>query len=211
MNTGTYAQTHQTILKNGKELFLKEGFERANLREICRLSGVTTGGFYRHFKDKADLFSALVEPAIQGLQAQYSASEKLCFTVLENSGIDKIWKVSAEALEDFVSYIFDHLESFKLILCCASGTKYAEFTDWMVEREIKDMYKTCELLEKKGITVRRLPPKELHMLTHAYFSCIFETVLHNFRKKDALNSMKTLADFFSAGWRKVFGLGDGEK
>ena len=56
MNTGTYAQTHETILKNGKELFLKEGFERANLREICRLSGVTTGGFYRHFKDKADLF-----------------------------------------------------------------------------------------------------------------------------------------------------------
>ena len=194
MNTGTYAQTHETILKNGKELFLKEGFERANLREICRLSGVTTGGFYRHFKDKADLFSALVEPAIQGLQEQYSASEKLCFTVLENSGIDEIWKVSAEALED-----------------CASGTKYAEFTDWMVEREIKDMYKTCELLEKKGITVRRLPPKELHMLTHAYFSCIFESVLHNFKKKEALNSMKTLADFFSAGWRKVFGLGDGEK
>ena len=201
MNTGTYAQTHETILKNGKELFLKEGFERANLREICRLSGVTTGGFYRHFKDKADLFSALVEPAIQGLQEQYSASEKLCFTVLENSGID----------EDFVSYIFDNLEAFKLILCCASGTKYAEFTDWMVEREIKDMYKTCELLEKKGITVRRFPPKELHMLTHAYFSCIFEIVLHNFKKKDALNSMKTLADFFSAGWRKIFGLGDGEK
>ena len=153
----------------------------------------------------------LMEPTIQGLQAQYSASEKLCFTVLENSGIDEIWKVSAEALEDFVSYIFDHLEAFKLILCCASGTKYAEFTDWMVEREIKDMYKTCELPGKKGITVRRLPPKELHMLTHAYFSCIFETVLHNFKKKDALNSMKTLADFFSAGWRKVFGLGDGEK
>ena len=81
----------------------------------------------------------------------------------------------------------------------------------MVEREIKDTYKTYELLEKKGITVRRLPPKELHMLTHAYFSCIFETVLHNFKEKDALNSMKTLADFFSAGWRKVFGLGDGEK
>ena len=72
----------------------------------------------------------------------------------------------------------------------------AQYSDWMVEREIKDTYKTYDLLEKKGITVRRLPPKELHMLTHAYFSCIFETVLHNFKKKDALNSMKTLADFF---------------
>ncbi|UTC65771.1 TetR/AcrR family transcriptional regulator [Treponema sp. OMZ 788] len=208
MSTGTYAQTHETILNRGKELFLKEGFERANLREICRLSGVTTGGFYRHFKDKADLFSALVEPAIQGLQAQYSASEKLCFSVLEEGGIDEIWKVSVEALEHFVSYIFDNLESFKLILCCASGTKYADFTDWMVKREMKDMYKTYELLEKKGIAVRRLPEKELHMLTHAYFSCIFETVLHNFSKEDALQSMKTLAEFFSAGWRKVFGVGD---
>ncbi|UTC61459.1 TetR/AcrR family transcriptional regulator [Treponema sp. OMZ 787] len=211
MSTRTYAQTHETILNKGKELFLKEGFERANLREICRLSGITTGGFYRHFKDKADLFSALVEPAVQGLLEQYSASEKLCFSVLEEGGIEEIWKVSAEALEDFVSYIFDNLEAFKLVLCCASGTEYADFTDWMVKREMKDMYKTYELLEKKGIAVRRLPEKELHMLTHAYFSCIFETVLHNFSKEDALQSMKTLAEFFSAGWRKVFGVEDGEK
>ncbi len=144
----------------------------------------------------------LMEPTIQGLQEQYSASEKRYFTVLENSGIDEIGKVSAEAFEDFVSYIFDNLESFKLILYCASGTKYTEFTDWMIEREIKDTDKTYKLLAKKGITVGRFPPKELHMLTHAYFSCIFETVLHNFRKKDALNSMKALADFFpSAGGR----------
>ena len=211
MNTGTYAQTHEAILNKGKELFLKEGFERANLREICRASGITTGGFYRHFKDKAELFSALVEPAVQGLQERYSASEKLCFGVLDEGSVEELWKVSAEALEDFVGYIFDHLESFKLILCCSAGTKYADFTDWMVKREIKDTYKTYELLEKKGVTIRRLPEKELHMLIHAYFSCIFETVLHNFSKKVALQSMKTLAEFFSAGWRKVFGLGDGER
>ncbi|MEL3907251.1 MAG: TetR/AcrR family transcriptional regulator [Treponema sp.] len=210
MNTGTYAQTHETILQKGKELFLKEGFERANLREICRLSGVTTGGFYRHFKDKADLFSALVEPAVQGLQEQYSASEKLCFGVLEEGSVEELWKVSAEALEDFVSYIFDNLESFKLILCCSAGTKYADFTDWMVKQEMQDMYQTYELLERNGITVRRLPEKELHMLTHAYFSCIFETVLHGFAKEDALQSMQTLSEFFSAGWRKVFGMEDRE-
>ena len=131
--------------------------------------------------------------------------------VLEEGGIDEIWKVSVEALEHFVSYIFDNLESFKLILCCASGTKYTEFTDWMVEREMKDMYKTYELLEKKGITVRRLPPKELHMLTHAYFSCIFETVLHNFKKKRRFELNENPCRFFFRRLEEDFRIGRWEE
>ena len=67
MSNGNYQETHERILKSGLAAFLEEGFEKANLRRICKAAGVTTGAFYKHFKDKEALFSELVEhPAPPG-------------------------------------------------------------------------------------------------------------------------------------------------
>ena len=57
MSNGNYQETHERILKSGLAAFLEEGFEKANLRRICKAAGVTTGAFYKHFKDKEALFS----------------------------------------------------------------------------------------------------------------------------------------------------------
>ncbi len=52
MSNSSYQETHERILKSGLAAFLEEGFEKANLRRICKAAGVTTGAFYKHFKDK---------------------------------------------------------------------------------------------------------------------------------------------------------------
>lgn len=57
-----YDLTHKKIIDSGKVNFLNDGYERANLRKICKDAGVTTGAFYRHFNDKEDLFISLVDP-----------------------------------------------------------------------------------------------------------------------------------------------------
>lgn len=43
MSNGNYQETHERILKSGLAAFLEEGFEKANLRRICKAAGVTTG------------------------------------------------------------------------------------------------------------------------------------------------------------------------
>nr|WP_222702351.1 hypothetical protein [[Haemophilus] ducreyi] len=37
-----YELTHKKIMDSGKANFLKDGYERANLRKICKDAGVTT-------------------------------------------------------------------------------------------------------------------------------------------------------------------------
>ncbi len=74
MAVGTYEITHEKVLESGREQFLKNGYERTNLRELCKGAGITTGAYYRHFEDKAALFSALVEPAVNGLRERYDAA-----------------------------------------------------------------------------------------------------------------------------------------
>ena len=46
MSNGNYQETHERILKSGLAAFLEEGFEKANLRRICKAAGATTGAFY---------------------------------------------------------------------------------------------------------------------------------------------------------------------
>ena len=203
MASGTYEATHTRILESGKKMFLLNGYERTNLRDLCGEAGVTTGAFYRHFKDKEALFSALVEPAVNSIQDKYETAADECFDCLSSENIEDIWAISAETIEAFVRIVYAHFDEFKLLLCCADGTPYIDFTDRLVERELQNTHRMYEFLDKKHISYNRIDGKKLHMLIHSYFSCIFETVLHDYTQDEALEVVHTLAEFFSAGWRKV--------
>ena len=45
----------------GAALFLRQGVSRTSLHEIALEAGTTRGAIYWHFKDKADLFNAMLE------------------------------------------------------------------------------------------------------------------------------------------------------
>lgn len=206
MAVGTYEITHEKIMNSGRALFLKNGYERTNLRELCKGAGITTGAYYRHFEDKEALFSALVDPAIKGLQEKYDAAGENCFDFASVENIEQLWAVSIDAMAEFIRYIFAHFDAFKLLLCCSDGTKYINFTDWMVQKEVEDSLKLYEIMEQKHISFQKLTLKEMHMLYHSYYSCIFETVLHDYTEEEALQCTNTLAKFFTAGWREAHGL-----
>ena len=79
MGYGTYDTTHKNIIESGTRLFLKNGYERTNMRELCKEAGITHGSFYRHFSSKEDLFGALVQPAVDGIYEMYQTSQEICF------------------------------------------------------------------------------------------------------------------------------------
>ena len=206
MAVGTYEITHEKIIESGRALFLKNGYERTNLRELCKGAGITTGAYYRHFEDKQALFAALVDPAIQGLEERYDAAGEECFDTAALENIDELWTVSVDTMAEFIRYIYQHYDAFKLLLCCSDGTKYVDFTDRMVEKEVEDSLKLYDIMDSRGIPFHKLSLKEMHMLYHAYYSCIFETVLHDYTLEEALQCTHSLAKFFTAGWREAHGL-----
>ena len=203
MSNGAYDITHKKILESGKELFLKNGYERTNLRELCKKAGVTTGAFYRHFEDKSSIFRELVDDVATGLLSGFDIAEDKCFDNIDTGNTDEIWNISSDAIREFINYIYMHFDIFKLIICCSDGTEYNNYIDRIVERELNSMYRMYETLDKKGISYNRVARNELHMIIHAYYACIFETVLHDFSKETALDSVQSLSSFFTAGWRKL--------
>lgn len=60
--TKTEAQaTRASILDAAESLFQQRGVSRTSLQDIAQAAGVTRGAVYWHFKDKSDLFNAMME------------------------------------------------------------------------------------------------------------------------------------------------------
>ena len=49
--------TRAKIVSTANRLFRQQGYERTSIDQIMEKSGLTRGGFYAHFKSKADLFA----------------------------------------------------------------------------------------------------------------------------------------------------------
>ena len=53
-------QTRQRILESARRLFNSKGFAQVSIGEVMENAGLTHGGFYRHFKDKDELYAEAV-------------------------------------------------------------------------------------------------------------------------------------------------------
>ena len=55
--------TRNALIDAAERLFDSQGVSRTSLQDIAQAAGATRGAIYWHFKDKADLFNAMMERA----------------------------------------------------------------------------------------------------------------------------------------------------
>lgn len=198
-------ETHQKILPAAMAEFLEKGFEKATMREIAAAAGITAAGLYRHFADKEAMFAALVEPVLAQCEAWYARHKEEDYAYLERGDLDAMWNQGTE-LNMMLHVVYENFDVFKLLLCRAEGTKYANWQHEFVMLEQRETMAYLEAAKAKGVPVREIRPEELHLLLTAYVSAMFEVVVHDFSKEDAIHYLKTLEEFFIPGWRAVLGL-----
>jgi AcrR family transcriptional regulator len=54
-------RTREKILEAARVVFARDGYVDARMIEIAEEAGLSTGGLYRYFVDKTDVFAALIE------------------------------------------------------------------------------------------------------------------------------------------------------
>lgn len=199
--TGTY----EKILPAAKEEFLEKGFEQASMRSIAAKVGMSAAGLYRHFADKEALFAALVEPALEACSQRFEAHKALDYELLDKNQLDDMWE-SGSDVAMILEVVYPHFEEFKLLICCAEGTKYASYLHDLVMLEQEETLAFMEAAKKRGIPVKDIKPEEMHLLMSAYVTALFEVVVHDFPLEDAKHYLQTLQKFFNPGWRAVLGL-----
>jgi AcrR family transcriptional regulator len=63
-------ETRELLLRAAETIFVRDGYEGAELGEIATLAGRTKGAIYAHFKSKEDIFLALIEEHTTRYRAQ---------------------------------------------------------------------------------------------------------------------------------------------
>ena len=194
---------HEKIIAAAKKEFLTYGFTDASMRHIAEEAGMSASGLYKHFASKEEMFSALVEPAYQGLLALFRQEAGDQEQVI-GTGDVSIWETGQDA-KRAVAYIYDHLDAFRLIVCKSQGTKYENTLHDLAVLEEELTLSFMEVLKKQGVKLNDFSEKELHLLTTSNVNAVFQTVEHDFTRDEAMHYADTLDRFFSKGWKEFFG------
>ena len=194
---------HEKIVAAAKKEFLTYGFTDASMRHIAEEAGMSASGLYKHFASKGEMFSALVDPAYQGLLALFrqEAGDQEQFI---GTGDLSVWENGSDA-KLAVSYIYDHLDAFRLIICKSQGTKYESFLHDLAVLEEEMTLSFMEMLRKQGVKLNEFSEKELHLLTTTNVNAIFQTVEHDLTREEAMHYADTLDRFFAKAWKEFFG------
>lgn len=63
------AATRERLLDTAEAVFLTQGVSRSSLQHVASAAGLTRGAIYWHFKDKAELFGAMMDRAVLPCEA----------------------------------------------------------------------------------------------------------------------------------------------
>ena len=198
-------ETQRKILEIGKREFLEKGFKDASLNKIVAEAGFTKGAFYGYYPDKTALFEDLVGETAKELLTRFKAAQDDYFDLVPEGKAKDSLALSTQHLHEFVAFMYDHFDEFKLILCCSEGTRFSGLVDEMVEIEVEATHAYQIVLRELGRPSPRIDPKLEHILITGMFHTFFELIIHEMPLPDAENYLNEMRAFYTAGWMKIMG------
>ena len=185
--------------------FLDKGFQGASLRQIVKNAGVTTGAFYGYFSSKEALFASIVEPHAAALMGRFMGAQTSFSELPEQEQPEHMGLESSQCVRWMLDYICDHREPVKLLLCKAEGTSYEHFVHNMVEVEVEYTLRYMDVLRRLGREVPELSQSLCHIIASGMFNGLFEIVVHDMPKEQALRDVEQFRTFYTGGWLKLMG------
>ncbi len=200
--------SHNRIIEAARKEFMEYGYNDASLRRIAADAGIQVSGLYKHFKSKEEMFESLVGPAMSGFFSLYSEIETGYFDQIDipssrDSRYD--WESKSEMVRA-MTYIYDHLDDFRLIILKSQGTRYESFIHEVAKLEEKATLKYIKALTQSGYKVKKIDKRALHLLMTSYVEAMFKPVTHGLEKKEAIKYAATLEEFYAPAWKEWLGI-----
>ncbi|MGP1455660.1 MAG: TetR/AcrR family transcriptional regulator [Treponema sp.] len=195
--------TYTEILKNAKQEFLQNGFDKASMRSIAAMAGITAGALYRHFPSKEAIFEALVQPLItQTLRIGIDFSEIAVhlFQAEDNAAIKEAIRLS---IQNLFALVYSRFDEFKLLFNRSAGTRYENIRHEFVMADVAACKEFITELKKYGTTIHPLSDDQLHLIYSTALTPFFEIITHEYSYEKAQGFMDILTDVMYFCWNKI--------
>lgn len=192
------------ILACAKEEFLEKGYTEASIRTIAQNAGVSTSTIYTRYSDKEGLFRFLVEPAANGLKELLQQSLSSFSSLTEREQSEKFMEYSNRGFEAVIAYIYEYFSEFKLLITGSPGNYYQEFLEKLVELDTDCTKKFLMQVGNKSLIKSQITDGFLHVVSSAFYSGIFEVVIHDMPIEEARSYINELRAFYGNGWKEYY-------
>ena len=192
------------IEKYAREEFLEKGFNDASLRTIARNAGVSTSTIYTRYLDKEGLFKALVQTAYDAMIGYVSSSLSGFESLPDEEQVERRQDISNEGFSGLVDLIYDHFDQFKMIVTCSPANFYQDFLERIVALDIECTRKFLKVSHCRAYENGEITEGFLHVVSSAFYSGLFEVVIHDMPRREAENYINMLRRFYNSGWNDYF-------
>ena len=200
------AETKDKILKSAKIEFLEKGFVNASLRTIAANAGLTTGAMYRHFKDKDDLFCALVDDAIEFTINTVKLADSSHHLDLDNIVSKEHFEEEKESTNELLNYIFNNFDTFTLLLTKSAGSTHEHFQEEICELYTKNCAETFNWMYKNHISTNKIDKMTIHFFASTLINAFVEIITHKMSKKTAFQYIENIEAFSRYGMMHMLGI-----
>ena len=190
------------ILESAKEEFLDKGFLGASLNNICRKAGVTTGALYKRFKGKEELFSALVDDAVDALKKVREEKAALRDDITDEE-LWKAWDMDEGYMMWWFRFLYDRIDAMRLLLSSSEGTKYSHFEHEWVESMCQSTYAYYLKARDRGLVENEISEEEMHVMLSSFWMTIYEPIVHYFEWDELESLCGHICNLFS--WHRMLG------
>ena len=111
---------------------------------------------------------------------------------------------SDRGFEAVIAYIYEYFSEFKLLITGAPGNYYQEFLEGLVELDTNCTKKFLIQVGSKALAEGRVTDGFLHVVSSAFYSGIFEVVIHDMPMEEAKNYINELRAFYGNGWKEYY-------
>lgn len=195
---------YEQIIAAATVEFLEKGFADASLRTIAQNAQTSTSSIYTRFQDKAGLFQAIVSPIAEEFISTFYQVQEIFHQSDPARQEDILYEYSTSSSDNMIHYIYDHYDVFKLLLTCSPDHKAEDFINQLVNIEVDYTLKYLDVIKENLPFQYSISRNLLHIISSSYFSGLFEIVIHNMSKEEALTYIHQLERFYHAGCFTLF-------
>lgn len=189
-------EIRQRIIDVAREEFLDKGFEKASIRTITAKAETAKSNLYNYFKDKDDLFRAVLEPTITKIRTGLEMAKQ--YNVPKETE-DYTFSAQQLVISVISKFIAQNTNDVKLLLFKAPGSSLEGFKYEVLDAFTDNMIEWIQSIHSKKDVSRLF----VRTVCSFYLNMIEQLFLVG-PPADMAKYMKEISVFVYHGWKNVF-------
>jgi len=193
--------TKDLILQASKEEFILNGYNNASLRNIALKCHISATAIYRHFKNKEEIFNAVIEPLITYFNKMANYVETKDIDFFNNDNLDEMWKFEHDGGFHLKLIFGKYNDLVKLIV----KERKAWFKELIINYEYDATIRYINKMKDKGYEIKKFSLISFKVLLDSYLEAYLNLLDFNLEKEGLLKIGNEINEFFTIGFRNLLG------